>query len=183
MLIMTMHATPKKRGFTLVELIVSIGLFTIVITIVASAYLSLISLNRKARATNDLVSNLSYVVEAMSRSIRTGTNYQCGGLGGTNCPTSGNSTFSFTDDQDQSVTFFKSGAVIDQSVAGASPYPLTDARITVTNLQFFVQGVGPGDQTQPRVLFTISGTITPDTNSAPISFTIESSATERVIEL
>ncbi|MDB5190225.1 MAG: putative Type pilus pilin [Parcubacteria group bacterium] len=172
-----------KRGFTLVELIVSIGLFIIVLTIVASAYLSLISLNRKARATNDLVSNLSYVVEAMSRTIRTGTNYQCGGLGGTNCATFGNSTFSFTDDQTRPVTFSLAGGAINQSIAFGTPDILTDPRITITNLKFYVQGVGSGDQMQPRVLFTMSGTITPDANSAAISFTIESSATQRLIEL
>ncbi len=185
---MSTNRTQAKRGFTLVELIVSIGLFTVVLTIAASAYLSLISLNRKARATNDLVSNLSYVVEAMSRSIRTGSSYQCGGLGGTNCPSNGNSTFAFTNDQGQSVTYLlKPGGVVGQCIGGSctpsSADPLTDSRITVTQLQFFVQGVGTGDQTQPRVLFTVSGTIKPDTQTATTTFSIESSATERLIEL
>ncbi|MDB5245054.1 MAG: seg [Parcubacteria group bacterium] len=180
---MSTQHTEGKRGFTLVELIVSIGLFIIVLTIVASAYLSLISLNRKARATNDLVSNLSYVVESMSRTIRTGTNYQCGGLGGTNCASPGNSTFSFTDDQTRPVTFSLVGGAIDQSVSGQPLDVLTDPRITITNLIFYVDGVGTGDQKQPRVLFTISGTIKPDTQTATTSFSIESSATQRLIEL
>jgi type II secretory pathway pseudopilin PulG len=189
-----MTTTNSKRGFTLVELIVSIGLFIIVLTIAASAYLSLISLNRKARATNDLVSNISYIVESMSRSIRTGTNYQCGGLGSTNCP-AGNPTFSFSNDQtpSQTVTYYlkqgSAGGFIAQCIGGsctqASADPLSDSRINVTSLVFYVQGVGPStvDHMQPRVLFTVSGTITPDTQSAPVSFTIEGSATQRQIEL
>ncbi|MEO6536078.1 MAG: prepilin-type N-terminal cleavage/methylation domain-containing protein [Candidatus Paceibacterota bacterium] len=185
---MSTYTTKGKRGFTLVELIVSIGLFIIVLTIAASAYLSLINLNRKARATNDLVSNLSYIVEAMSRSIRTGTNYQCGGLGGGNCST-GNNTFTFTNDRAQSITYLlKSGGVIGQCIGSctqSSADPLSDQRITVTNLVFYVQGVGASsaDHMQPRVLFTVSGTITPDTQSVPVSFTIEGSATQRLIEL
>ncbi|CAN5756054.1 hypothetical protein BH11PAT2_BH11PAT2_02260 [soil metagenome] len=186
-MLMSMTTAKGKRGFTLVELIVSVALFTIVITIAASAYLSLISLNRKARATNDLVSNLSYVVDAMSRSIRTGTNYQCGGPGGTNCA-NGNSAITFINDASSTITYLlKPGGIIGQCTGSpcttSSADPLTDSRITVTNLQFYVQGVGTGDSTQPRVLFTLSGTIKPDTQTATTSFTIESSATQRLIEL
>jgi hypothetical protein len=60
---------------------------------------------------------------------------------------------------------------------------LTDPRIRVTNLTFYTQGVGTGDGIQPRVLFTVTGTITPDQRSTPVTFTLEGGATERLIEL
>lgn len=181
----------RSQGFTLLELIVSIGLFTIVVTIAMSAYLALISLDRKARATNDLVSNLSFVVESMSRNIRTGTAYACGGFGsGPNCWGGGGSTaFSFVDDNSQQVTYRLMasgivGACVGTTVCNDSnATPLTDPRIKVTNLTFYTQGVATGDGLQPRVLFTLSGSITPDLKSAPVVFTIESSATQRLLEL
>ncbi len=177
------------RGFTLLELIVSIGLFMVVVTIAMSAYLSLISLNRKAQATNDVVSNLSFVIESMSRSIRTGTAYSCNG--GTNCWPNGLNTFSFTDENGQRVTYRLNGGanpsvgsclgngVCDDSTAQV----LTDPRINVTNLKFYTQGVGNNDGLQPRVLFTVTGIITPEVGATPVSFTIESSATQRLIEI
>ena len=60
---------------------------------------------------------------------------------------------------------------------------LTDPRIKVTNLTFYTQGAGTGDGLQPRVIFVISGSITPDTKSSPVSFTIESAATQRLPDL
>jgi prepilin-type N-terminal cleavage/methylation domain-containing protein len=182
------------KGFTLLELIVSIGLFTIVVTIAMSAYLALISLDRKARATNDLVTNLSFVVESMSHDIRTGTGYTCGGVGhGPNCWGAGGSTIlSYTNEQNNLVTYLLTAAGTVGECVGPSPCNdstatvLTDPRIRVTNLTFYVDGVGttvPYNTVQPRVMFTLTGTITPDNRSAPTTFTIESMATERLIEL
>lgn len=178
-----------SRGFTLVELIVSVGLLTIVVVIAMSAYLSLISLDRKARATNDLMTNLSFAVEAMSRSVRTGTNYDCGGIGGiANCP-NGGSLLSFIDENNQTVTFLLKtdgtvGTCVGTGVCTASSATsITDPRVHVSNLTFYTQGAGTGDGLQPRVIFSVSGSITPDTMSAPISFTIEGGATQRLIDL
>lgn len=191
------RSSAKTRGFTLVELIVSIGLFTIVVTIAMSAYLALISLDRKARATNDLVSNLSFVMESMSRNIRTGTVYACGGYGsGPNCwGGGGSSVFYFVDETPQSVTYRRTvlngiggvGVCTGTTVCNDSnATPLTDPRINITNLTFYTDGVGtsaPYATKQPRVLFTVTGTITPDPTSLPITFTIEGGSTERLIEL
>lgn len=186
---MTCLRRTAPKGFTLVELIVSVGLLSVVIVIAMSAYLSLISLDRKARATNDVMTNLSFAVEAMSRSIRTGTNYDCGGIGGiANC-TNGSNYFSFVDENGQTDTFLlKSdgtvGTCANSSVCtSGNATSITDPRIQITNLTFYTQGAGSGDGLQPRVIFTVSGSITPDTKSAPVSFTIEGGATQRLIDL
>ncbi|HWU24515.1 MAG TPA: type II secretion system protein [Candidatus Paceibacterota bacterium] len=177
------------RGFTLVELIVSIGLLTIVIVIAMSAYLSLISLDRKARATNDVMTNLSFAVEAMSRSIRTGSSYDCGGYGGVANCVNGSSYFSFINENNQPVAFLlKSDGTIGTCVnsgvcTSGNATTITDPRIRITNMTFYTQGAGTGDGLQPRVIFTVSGSITPDPTSAPISFTIEGGATQRLIDL
>lgn len=181
--------TNPARAFSLLELIVSIGLFTIVVTIAASAYLSLISLNRKAQATNDVSSNLAFVMESISRSIRTGSSYDCGGGGGElNCWASGSTVFSFTNEDGQTVTYLrKSNGTVGVCVSGtctdSSANSITDPRISISSLRFYVEGVGFGDGTQPRVLIALTGTITPDPRSAPVSFSIQTSATQRLLEL
>jgi type II secretory pathway pseudopilin PulG len=183
-----MHTT-SPRGFTLLELIVSVGLFMIVVTIAASAYLSMISLNRKAMATNDVVSNLSFVMESMSRSIRTGSGYDCGGVGGAaNCWSGGSSAFSFTSEDGLATTYLLRsnatvGVCVNTGCSDSAANSITDPRVTITGLTFYVQGVGTGDSTQPRVLITLSGSVRPDPQSDPVTFTIQTSATQRLIEL
>jgi prepilin-type N-terminal cleavage/methylation domain-containing protein len=182
---MSTYATnPQRRsdgGYTLIELIVSVAIFSGVMLIAASAFMTLISLDRQARATNDVVSNLSYVVDTMARSIRTGTDYSGGG-----------SSFSFTNYDGQSITYLlKNDGTIGQcigSCSASSAVSLTDPRIQITTFTFYVSGTTPGalprgDGQQPRVLFTVAGTIRPSPTSQPISFAIESSATQRLIDL
>ena len=188
---MSMKRNPTRpvHGFTLIELIVSVGLFSIVIVIAMSAYLSLISLDRKARAVNDVMTNLSFVTENMSRSIRTGTNYDCGGTGApvpTDC-SSGANSFSFTDEDGQTDTYLLSNGTIKtclnaNACTGSSATVLTDSRVNITNLMFYTRGA-TNATLQPNVIFTMTGSITPDTQSAPIPFTIEGGATQRVLDL
>jgi prepilin-type N-terminal cleavage/methylation domain-containing protein len=190
--------TVVRRGFTMIELMVSVGLFTIVVTITMSAYLRIIALDRVARSNNDVVTNLSYVVDAMTRGIRTGTAYQCGDGSGAllgDCWHSPGNSFSFKNDQ---------GVVVDyvlMPVAGGKyaigectgsalqfcltngPTPVTDPRIDVQSFNFYLRSTVTGADLQPQVLFTIKGTVTPDATLAPIPFYIQSSATMRFLNL
>ena len=189
----------SQKGFTLLELIVSVALFTIVVTIVMGAYLAIIDLDRRARATNDLVANFNFVVDGMSRSLRTGMHYGC--QGGTNC-TTGGTYISFVDESCRPVTYIRrSDNTVAQCVGTANASncsatrpsfpsctdsnstPLTDPRVQVQNMTFFTQGVGTSDTLQPRVIFTLTGVITPDPRSTPITFTLEGAATQRLIEI
>lgn len=176
----------SRSGFTLIEMIVSVGLFAIVMLVAMGAYLSLINLDRKARATNDLVTNLTFAVDTMERSLRTGSSYQCNG--GTNCWPSGASKLSFVDDQGRTVTYLVKtdntiGECIGGSCTASNAKSLTDPRITIQSLMFYVRGVGTGDTLQPRVTFLMKGTLTPDAITGPITFTIQSTASQRAIEL
>jgi prepilin-type N-terminal cleavage/methylation domain-containing protein len=179
-----------RKAFTLIEMIVSVGLFAVVMVVALGAYLSLINLDRKARATNDLVTNLTFAVDVMERGIRTGTNFSCDG--GTNCWPGAGAQLSFTSEQGQTVTYLihtnGSSSQIGECLSGGacdpvSSLPITDPRITITRLNFYVNGVGSGDNKQPYIIFVISGTMTPDALSGPINFTVQSTGSQRIIEL
>ncbi len=75
----TQHAQIKTRtkGFTLVELIVALGLFSVVSTIAIGSLLALIDNNRQLRGDQALITNVGFVLDMMSRDIRTGINYYC----------------------------------------------------------------------------------------------------------
>ena len=183
-----MHTSRNHQGYTLVEIVIAVALFTVVMVIAASAYLSLISLNRHSRATSDIVANLSFATESMARSIRTGGSYSCDN--GTNCwAPSGGTSFSFTNDQGQKVSYLlKADGRIGECLGASTctdsaSTPLTDPRVTVSSLRFFAQGIGTSDTLQPTVIISVSGSIVPNPGIAPIPFTIETGATQRLLEL
>lgn len=67
----------KKSGFTLIEIIVSLALFSVVVTIAVGALLILIASNRQLQNEQSVLSNLSFALDSMTREIRTGSNYYC----------------------------------------------------------------------------------------------------------
>jgi prepilin-type N-terminal cleavage/methylation domain-containing protein len=71
------YFSSNKSGFTLIEVIVSLALFSVVITIAVGALLILISSNRQLQNEQSVLSNLSFALDSMTREIRTGSNYYC----------------------------------------------------------------------------------------------------------
>tara|TARA_B100001989_G_scaffold251523_1_gene230914 strand:+ start:2520 stop:3185 length:666 start_codon:yes stop_codon:yes gene_type:complete len=69
------HSTQK--GFTLIEMIVSLAVFSTVITIAVGALLMLIGTNQRLQDEQTVMTNLSFALDSMTREIRTGTNYYC----------------------------------------------------------------------------------------------------------
>ncbi|HBM45415.1 MAG: hypothetical protein UR85_C0011G0009 [Candidatus Nomurabacteria bacterium GW2011_GWF2_35_66] len=68
----------KKSGFTLIEIMVSISIFSVVMLIVIGALLMLNDANKKAQATRAIVDNLNFAMDDITRSIRTGKDFKCG---------------------------------------------------------------------------------------------------------
>ena len=71
------YHTKRTAGFTLVEIIVSLGIFAIVATVALGALVKIVSANKKAQTIQATVTNLNYALDAMSREMRVGKNYYC----------------------------------------------------------------------------------------------------------
>lgn len=67
----------SKRGFTLIEIIVSLAIFAVVAVVAAGSFLKVIDANKKAQTIKTAVNNLNFILESMSREIRMGSNYYC----------------------------------------------------------------------------------------------------------
>lgn len=74
---MYMRHPRTQHGFTLIEMIVSLGVFSIVATIAVGALLVLIGTNRQLQGEQSIMTNLSFALDSMTREIRTGTHYYC----------------------------------------------------------------------------------------------------------
>lgn len=67
----------KNRGFTLLEMIISLAIFTIVALIAVGALLKVMDANRKAIALKTAINNINFGLESMSREMRMGNTYHC----------------------------------------------------------------------------------------------------------
>lgn len=183
----------KNKGFTLIELIVATGLFALVMMLSSGAYLLMIGLSRQAQGIATGIDNLSFAVEAMARDIRTGTAYNCGGIG--DCPPpSGAGSFSFTNADGATVSYSCSGSLGNcsedtpgalQETLGSTQSTLTDPLVSVSSLTFYAVGTGKpseGDYQQPHVTIIVSGTVTYAAGKSE-PFTIETGATMRGSDL
>lgn len=173
----------KSRGYTLVELMIAVGLFAIIMLLASGAYLVMISLNRQAQSVSNGINNLAFALETMTRNIRTGKSYSCGAFGG-DC-TEGASSFSFVNQRGTTVSYSLLGTSLQQ-ITGDTQSLLTDSSVTITSLVFYVFGTRTtteGDYEQSRVTVSISGTVSPGPGKPPESFTIETGATMRSSDL
>lgn len=64
-----------KKGFTLIEIMVSLAIFTVVAVIAVGALLKVMDANRKSINLKTAINNLNFALESMSREMRVGSDY------------------------------------------------------------------------------------------------------------
>jgi prepilin-type N-terminal cleavage/methylation domain-containing protein len=190
----------KKGGYTLIETMIAISLFLIVVMYGLGALLNANRLYRKSQDIRSLVDNLSFVVEDMSRNLRTGLNYQCFWAGHSltpatlgaprSCPwghavafepAEGNlNTFS-----DQWVYYISGDGKIFKSTNGANNFiQMTPDEVSINSISgFSVLGAEayPGNTQQPLVVITLLGTITSQGVATP--FSVQTSVSSRLVDI
>ncbi|MFH1947487.1 MAG: type II secretion system protein [Candidatus Magasanikbacteria bacterium] len=135
-------------GFTLIEMIVAIAVFTVVMTVTLATYLNVSDIQRKANALRVVNDNVSFALETMTREIRTNKDY-------TDC---GAKCLSFTNDDSQMITysFNSTDNSIERDIIGDSnpPLRLTSPDIKIEDLVFNIRD-GVSAQEQPMVTIFI----------------------------
>ncbi len=67
----------QNLGFSLIELMVSLTIFSILMVVSVGTLLTLIDANAKAQALSSATTNLSFALDSITREIRTGHYYRC----------------------------------------------------------------------------------------------------------
>ncbi|MCK5027486.1 MAG: type II secretion system protein [Candidatus Pacebacteria bacterium] len=170
----------KESGFTLVEMIVSTGIFVMVLSASVGGLLTMVNANNKAQALRVAMDNMNFTMEEMSRHITQGHTYYCNPgvlppspndpdpltanscFGGddelyflSNKDAVGRVYYGLLNNEIIKSTTDETGAYILEDV------PLTNSNVlTITNLKFFVDsGDGASGESQPKVLVSISGEV------------------------
>src|SRR5512141_3290416 len=66
-----------EDGYTIIETMIAVSLFIIIVMSGMGALLNANLIHRKSRDMRSIIDSLSFVMEDMSRNIRTGYNYRC----------------------------------------------------------------------------------------------------------
>lgn len=173
-----------NKGFTLVELMVAVAVFSIVMVVAMSALLNVIDANNKARAIKTAINNVSFALEGISKDMRVGSNYLCGDIGilsrkdltGQNCDNSGtyigyrssraqlvNGKYRFAfyryNIDEKSIEECLEKTDTDICDTSGDFQPITSNEVDINDLKFYVLGANPGekDTKQPRMIMTVMG--------------------------
>ena len=71
----------SRGGYTIIETMIAISLFTIIVTAGVGALLNANLVHNQSSNMRSIVDSLTFIMEDMSRHIRTGYNYRCYDLG------------------------------------------------------------------------------------------------------
>ena len=201
----TWTAPLRARGFTIVEMMVSLALFTIVMTIAAGAFLSLIGGSGQLQSEQTIMTSLNFAMDSMTREIRTGTRYYCGDDLN---PAIDDATLSLTRNCPRGadgISFVESGSSLsDGSTGGRISYYINNeagqnqlmrqvgtesvkmlsSDVILKDLQFFVSGAGSlldsNDTKQPTVTVIIEAQ---DPNDTTKVYTLETTVTQRELDI
>lgn len=186
----------QQQGFTLVEMMTAIAIFTIITTMGLAALLSMVNASRQAQAQRAALDSLNFVVDAIARDARTGSQYVIGQDPDAYSATGNNngqaSAFSFRNQEGCSVTYRfieeDSLGVIQQrkdTPCGTNQYRnlTTPTIINVTELNFFVRGANAdiGDTQQPMVSFIIAAEAS--SSGATSDIVLQTSVTQRLLDI
>ncbi len=173
----------QNFGFTLLEVIVSLGVFSIAILISLSSIFAISDAQKKAVALQNALDNLRFAIEAVSKEIRTGSSFHCGSdisLVPQDC--SGGSSFTFLNAEGQTVTYYQSASnQLLKKVGADLPQSVTAAVVKVERLVFYVSGAPEGDKRQPRVTLIIEGKVSP-TSRTETRLQLETTVSQRKLD-
>lgn len=199
----------KTAGFSLIELLVSLSLFTIVMTMAVGTLLVLIDANAKAQNIQASFTNVVFALDSMTRELRTGTKYYCRTAvsaptsdpgdstddcatfsenanyisvveGGSSLTGADNRRVHYYYDDDYALDGPEHGVILRRIDTG--PWnPLTSREVDIQSFGLLTSGAVDVD-VQPTALVVIEG-LAGDLPGVDTSFVLQSFVTQRVLDL
>lgn len=141
-----------KKGLTLVEMLVAIGIFSSIVGTITGLFLSSLSSQKRILATQELLDQTSYVLEYMSRALRmakkdlNGTCIQSK----TNYATTSNGIEFLNYTGKECQKFYLENNQLKEFKAGQT-LPLTSQFIKVKSFKILLSGENQEDNLQPKI--------------------------------
>lgn len=171
-----------KRGFTLIEVLVSVGIIAMIGIVLAQGFFAMVRTNTKTELIKDVKQNGDFALDVMSRMIRNAASVT------TSCATGGTTTPTLTIlNADSFTTTF--GCNVDGTTpriastsAGKTDY-LTSRNVSLgtncTNALTFVCYQLPGEKTGVKITFTLGAVGNPQSQFEKASSSFQMSVVTR----
>src|SRR3989344_2814078 len=193
-------------GYTIIETMIAVSLFLVVITTGTNALLNANVVHQKSQDIREEMDNLSFILEDMSRNMRTGSNFHCISLTDSMPPTTSYSSPQSCVNGRKGIAFERVGGLsannddqwvyyirdtdntLWKSIQGPSDlnnfYQLTTDKVKIdyNASGFYVLGaeIPPGDKQQPFIIIRLVGSISYQGVSTP--FSIQTSMSQRLLD-
>lgn len=168
----------SRRGFTLLELLVSLGIFASILLIAVGGFVRALRTERQLSQFAAVNGNISLTLEQIAREIRTGMDF-C--TGGSICPSS--DVLSFVNARGETVTYCLDESAIKR-IVGSGPcaggQKITANNIDISNLEFVLSGNSAGDGFPPRVTILLGAA--PIDASVDYVVNIQTTVSSRVLD-
>lgn len=161
---MEINKIKKLKGFTLLELLIGITIFTILIGAISGIFIWAIRLQKRIIVNQEVIEELSYIIEYMSRTLRMTVRDDgvlCLGSGDLNYENVlGENSIKFINQNNDCQQFYLNTNKIYYSIgintATPATYSITSDNIQVTDLKFKLSGSSStNDELQPKVTIVI----------------------------
>lgn len=164
----------KKKGFTLIEVLVSVFIFTMVIIVISQIYIAVLQTERVAYALLNSENNIRNNLEMIARSIRVGKNFTV---------SENNTAISFD--------YFSEGSWEEmeyrfngnennlEKLADGRFFSLFDPQINVNYIRFYVQD--SGSKSQKTIIIILEAST--EVNKQEYTFNIQTSITPRSLTM
>lgn len=186
-----------KKGFTLIEMIVALGVFSVIALISLGSFLVVLGAQRKSVSIGNVQENLRLTLEMMAKEIRVGRFYYCGNFAddfgnGANYQDCANGGPAVTFRSAGGTTVYRvNNQRIEKSKdAGSSFSVITFPEVRIDDLTFYVSGSRPyipsepaPDTKQPKVTITVKGTMGIESKGSKSEFNIQTTVSQRKLDL
>jgi len=152
-LLATRYSLHSERGYSLIELMVAIGVFAMVVTMLSGTFIISLRGQGKSATAQNVADNTRYAMEVMAKEIRMGMIKTTEGYV-LNSPSDIQFRSNMPNRNGATVRFYLDGAspqvMFDDDIADAlAPEPITASSIAISALTFDVSGVS--SMSQPRI--------------------------------
>ena len=175
----------SNKGFTLIEMLVSVAVFSVVLIIILGTIVTIVDTSRKARTMTEVMNNLNFSFESMTRTLKTSTEIT----------KVDEDEIVAIDQSGNRITYFFGDERIDKKVDKKNGTDFIDGeRVPITSsstkiINYFIRTLSSGEfvhvdgtRGQPRVFFSIKGRVE-TAKGINSEFNLQSTVSQRQLEI
>ncbi len=144
-----------QKGFTIVELLIAMTLFTVLIGITSGAFIQSLRTQKNLTALIAANSNASITIEQIAREARTGKDFCIGANSPCIISAGVYKELIFTNAKNEKVKYELIAPSIMRSINSQTPIPVTADNVNMQILSFYIDGNQPGDGKNARITMVL----------------------------